>query len=330
MGKHHDQRNRTLLLARILQEETDEKHPLSLSAVAERLASHGLAAERKSLYRDMDALRSSGLDIAYRSGRQGGWYLRSRAFSLDELRVLIDAVSVYRWISPEKRDGLVEKLTGLASQPQRQSLRRTVSVHHRSAAQPDQVQAAVDRIHASLQTRRALSYLPVHYEDGSRRTVGETRRIISPKGLLWAGETYHLLAWDHRDQTLQLYRPDRMAELRSTGIPLQGPEADIDQWNAAPFGVDLARRERVRLRFGQAIAGEVLDRFGSDIVPDPDEESFQLTADVVMGAEFWGWMTSHGDWAEVLAPAWAAKQWKQRYRPRALLHNSSTVPFLSL
>lgn len=318
MGKHTDQRDRTLLLARILQEETDEKHPLSMAAILEKLGQQGVTAGRKSLYRDIAALRKHGWAVAFRPGQQGGWYLSSRTFSPEELRTLIDAVSVYRWLDREKREVLVEKLTGLAARPQRPALQRPVSVHRRSAAQPEQVQAAVDRIHAALQAQRALSFLPVQYEAGSRQKVGSTRCIISPKGLLWAQETYHLLAWDHRDKALRLYRPDRMADLRSTGLPAQGPEADTDLWNTAPFGLDPARKERVRLRFGQAIAGEVLDRFGGDIAPVPDEECFLLTTDVVVGAEFWGWMASHGDWAEVLAPAWAARQWQQRYRPGAL------------
>lgn len=325
MGKHTDQRDRTLLLARVLQEETDEKHPLSTAALLEALACRGVTAGRKSLYRDIAALRKSGWEVTFLAGKQGGWYLSSRLFSPEELRALIDAVSVYRWVSPEARAALVDKLTGLAARPQRQSLHRAVSVSPRTVAPPDQVRANLDRIHAALQTQRALSFRPVQHETGIQPTPGQTRRIVSPKGLLWAGETYHLLAWEHREKTLRLYRPEHMTDLRATGMPLQGPEADPDLWNTVPFGLDPARKERVRLRFGQAIAGEVLDRFGPDIAPVPDGESFLLTADVVVGAEFWGWMAAHGDWAEVLSPAWAAKQWQQRYRPRALLGKAPAV-----
>ena len=59
-----------------------------------------------------------------------------------------------------------------------------------------------------------------------------------------------------------------------------------------------------------------MDRFGSDAKLVPDGDTFLLTADVVMGPEFWGWMTTHADRAAVIAPPWAAKQWQERFKPR--------------
>lgn len=81
MGNHTDQRDRTLLLAQILYNETDETHPLPLTALVERLALRGVSAERKSLYRDMAALRRHGLSVFFRPGSAGGWYLTGRTFS---------------------------------------------------------------------------------------------------------------------------------------------------------------------------------------------------------------------------------------------------------
>lgn len=72
----------------------------------------------------------------------------------------------------------------------------------------------------------------------------------------------------------------------------------------------------MRLRCCQDLAGEVLDRFGGDVTLTPDGDKFLVTADVVMGPEFWGWMTAHSSQAAVIAPPWAAKLWTQRYQPR--------------
>lgn len=316
MGKHTDQRDRTLMIARILHEETDEKHPLPLADLVERLARHGVTAERKSIYRDMAALRKHGLDIVYRAGADGGWYIAGRTFTPAELRALIDAVSVYRWLPEEQREDILDKLTDLAPIPQRRNLCRPVSVNRRSAVEPEELRMVLDRIHGACQSRRALSFVPYAFDRGKSRVPVGGRRVISPKGLMWMGESYHLLAWDHRDRMLHLYRPDQMGEVMVTGMPAQGPEADAGMWNAAPFGLDPARRERLRLRCCQDLAGEVLDQFGSEITLIPEGDCFLLTADVVVGPEFWGWMTAHAEQAAVIAPPWAAKQWAERYRPR--------------
>jgi predicted DNA-binding transcriptional regulator YafY len=306
------------MLANILTEETDERHPMPMAELVDRLARFGVTAERKSLYRDLAALRKHGLDVVYRAGTDGGWYVENRTFTPLDLRAIIDAVSVYRWIPESQKQELLNKLVNQAPVPQRKSLRRPVSVRRRSAADPLDLRAVLDRIHAAIQNRKALSFVPYTYDRGKTRTPEDSRRVISPKGLIWAGETYQLLAWDHRDRVIRLYRPDRMGEVLVTGLPAQGPEADAGLWDAAPFGLDPNRRERIRLRCCQTLAGEVMDRFGADVKLVPDGDSFLLTADVVMGPEFWGWMTIHADRAEVIAPPWAAKQWQDRFKSRLL------------
>ena len=56
VGKHTDQRDRTLCLARILYEETDEKPPMPIPEKLRRLEEEGVASERKSIYRDLAAM----------------------------------------------------------------------------------------------------------------------------------------------------------------------------------------------------------------------------------------------------------------------------------
>ena len=45
-----------LYLARFLQEETDEQHPKTLQDMLSYLAAHGITAERKSVYDDLELL----------------------------------------------------------------------------------------------------------------------------------------------------------------------------------------------------------------------------------------------------------------------------------
>ena len=63
MARSQGQKLKILYLLKILTEETDESHPLTLAEIAERLADYGVAAERKSLYDDLEALRTFGYDI---------------------------------------------------------------------------------------------------------------------------------------------------------------------------------------------------------------------------------------------------------------------------
>lgn len=318
MGKHTDQRNRTLTLARILQEETDERHPLTLAQIMERLGREEIVAERKSIYRDLAALRRHGLDVVFRPGGDGGWYIEHRTFDLEELRGVIDAVSVYRGLPEDRREELVAKLSAMASLHQRKGLRRPVSLPPQKNGDAEELRGVLDKIHAAIQGKKALTFVPFAYDKGKSKVFGP-RQALSPKGLLWSGEVYHLLAWDHRAKSLRLFRTDRMAELMNTGLPAQGPEADPCLWASAPFGLDPNRRERVRLRCCQELSGEVLDRFGAEVPLIPEGEYFTLTADVVVGPEFWGWAAAHSSRLDVVAPPWAAKLWSDRYQMKDVL-----------
>ncbi len=62
-----------------LEQRTDENHLLNVPQLVELLENQGILAERKSIYSDIDTLRSLGYDIQLRRGRGGGYWMASRA-----------------------------------------------------------------------------------------------------------------------------------------------------------------------------------------------------------------------------------------------------------
>ena len=321
MGKHHtDQRDRTLSLARILYHETDENHPLPLTALVEKLEKAGIRAERKSLYRDLAAFKRHGMEVHYLPGHGGGWYLSGRSFQRKELRQLIDAVAVYRWLPEAARASLLEKLADLAPAHQQAGLRRPVVRSRRCAGETEELRTVLDKIHIALQTGKALTFYPVEWTPEKRQMAVGGRIVASPKGLLWEEERYVMVAWDHRTEEMGLFYPEEMSQVQVTGLPAQGQEVNLRHWLGAPFGLDPDLRCRVRMRCQRGLAGEILDRFGKEtaLIPEGDGGSFTFAEEVSMGPVFWGWVASLGDRAEVLAPPWAAKVWAERYRPRLL------------
>jgi len=87
---------------RILQENTDETHKLSVNELIVKLDDYGIKAERKTVYDDIETLRQFGLDIVMEKSRSFGYYLASRDFELPELKLLADAVQSSKFITEEK------------------------------------------------------------------------------------------------------------------------------------------------------------------------------------------------------------------------------------
>ena len=59
----------------------------------------------------------------------------------------------------------------------------------------------------------------------------------------------------------------------------------------------------------------MLDHLGPGAQIWAEEGSFTVKAEVIVGPDFWGWLTAHGDQATVVGLDWAAALWKARYRP---------------
>lgn len=314
MGKaHSDQRDRTLSLIRLLYQESDEDHPFTTQQIVQRLTQAGISVERKSIYRDLAAMNQHGFPVAYRRG--AGWYAAGQPFTLAELQGVADAVAVYRGLPSALREVLLEKLTALAPQPQRRRLCRPVALEPPRGEAPDRVRPVLDRIYAALQSRTALRFLPVTYNNQGTRCLGEAC-LVTPKGMLWSQERHQLLGWNHQTRKLTLYRPDRMHQVEVTDVPAQGPEADLSQWLAAPFGPDLRLQTTVCLRCRTGLAGEILDRWGREVTLVPVRDGFTVTAPAVLGPAFWGWLAAQGEKVTLLSPTWAVEAWKQWSHPR--------------
>ena len=132
MPKQEGQKSKLLTLLRILEQKTDEEHLLNVPQLVELLEQQDILAERKSIYSDIDTLRSLGYDIQLRRGRGGGYWLASRTFELSELKLLVDAVQAAPFLTQKKSMELIGKLEQLTSRPMARQLRRQVYVLGRS------------------------------------------------------------------------------------------------------------------------------------------------------------------------------------------------------
>ena len=63
MAKSSNQKQKILLLLQLLWERTEGEHYLSVQQMIDILSAQGIAAERKSIYDDIEVLRQMGLDI---------------------------------------------------------------------------------------------------------------------------------------------------------------------------------------------------------------------------------------------------------------------------
>ena len=82
MAKSCNQKAKILYLERMLAGTTGE-NPISMQEILAKLEERGIRAERKSIYDDMETLRDFGMEIHYRRGREGGYFIENKTQTVD-------------------------------------------------------------------------------------------------------------------------------------------------------------------------------------------------------------------------------------------------------
>lgn len=101
--KENYQKIKLLKLMELLRQETDELHALSTNEICSRLSAMGISCERRTLAKDIALLNEQGFEVMWcRVGKEKGYYIADRSFSVPELKILIDAVQAANFIT-EKR-----------------------------------------------------------------------------------------------------------------------------------------------------------------------------------------------------------------------------------
>ena len=111
MARGSHQKLKLLYLAKILREETDDSHALTLPEIIKRLNSYGIDADRKCLYDDLYQLDQYGMEIIQEKvGQRTYYHCTDREFELAELRMIIDAICSSKFITAKKSKDLIGKL----------------------------------------------------------------------------------------------------------------------------------------------------------------------------------------------------------------------------
>ncbi len=208
--KGSNQRLKILYLYKILLEYTDDEHSLTMPQLIENLEQYGIAAARKALYEDIEALKAFGADIIYEKGKAGGYKIVSRNFELPELKLLADAVSSSRFLTEKKSKELIKKLETLTSIHFGKQIERQLFVCNRVKSFNELIYLNVDAINRAISEHRQISFIYFDYDVKKQKKYRDGIRICSPYALAWADERYYLVAYYEKYNRVANFRVDRM------------------------------------------------------------------------------------------------------------------------
>ncbi len=301
-GEHKGERQKLkmLYLAKILSEETDDLHALTMDEILQKLSEYGVNADRRTMYRDFEELRIFGMDIIKEKRERNCFYhLASREFELPEVKLLVDAVQASRFITNTKSRVLIRKLESLASRYEAGQLHRQVIITGRVKSMNESIYYNVDKIHEAINAGKKIRYKYAQW-DLQKRLVPRhdgAWYVISPWALMWDNQQYYMVGYDSAEEKLKHYRVDKMQNISLTGENREGREAfremNIPRYANSLFKMFGGEEKNVILEAGNNMVGVVLDRFGRETPLEAvDEEHFRAEVCVAVSAQFLGWVAS--------------------------------------
>lgn len=329
MPKSSNQKLKLLYLMKILLERTDENHVLTVSEMIDELARFDVSAERKSIYDDLEALRMYGLDIESVKNKTTSYYIASRSFELPELKLLVDSVQSSKFITYRKSMELIKKIESFASHYDAQLLQRQVYVANRIKTMNESIYYNVDKIHNGIGQNKKITFKYFEYSISKERKFkrGGEKYTISPLALTWDNENYYMLGFDNDVQMIKHYRVDKMTDIDATEEKRDGLEEfakfDMAVYSKKVFSMFGGSDEVLKLQFANELIGVVIDRFGKDIsIMSSDESSFTVNVNVVVSAQFYGWLTSFGLKVKILSPESIVADYKNHIKAIGELYDT--------
>lgn len=317
MAKNSGQKLKLLYIIRILEEYTDENHPITTKELIDKLALYYVTAERKSIYDDIARLQEFGYDIIQKDNRSGGgYYLGSRDFELVELKLLVDAVQSSRFVTEKKSRQLIGKLEKLVNKHDSKQLHRQVYVAGRVKTDNEGIYYQVDAIQKAIAENKQIRFIYMEW-NAKKQLVPrkEDKYLVSPWILMWQEEKYYMVAYDHNNQALRHYRVDKLNDVEileetRLGQELYGELNPADYVNKA-FGMFGAKEEDVILTFPEHLVGVIIDRFGKEVSIRTQKEGLRARVKVMTSPQFFAWVAGVGKELKITGPENICKEYKE-------------------
>ena len=319
MAKSENQKQKILVLLDLFKSKTDEEHGVTTSDIIDYLAEHGIKAERKTVYADLNTLKEYGYEIS-KEKKDGNYYytLLDRDFQLPELKLLVDAVQASKFISAKKSSELIKKIENLASVYQAKQLQRQVFVSNRIKTNYENVYYNVDELNLAINKNRKIKFDYYEWNLSKEMVLRKNghKNDISPWSLAWDDENYYLVAFDGNSGIIKHYRVDKMRKIEILDEARDGRE-EFEEFDAAKyakkvFGMFTGDEQRVKIQFANKLIGVVIDRFGQDIMIIPKGvDQFVVNVNVKVSNMFLGWIIGLGDGAKILEPESVVDEVKQ-------------------
>ena len=320
MARENFRKVKLLKLLEMLQQNSDEQHPMTTSSMIARLEQMDIPCDRRTLAQDIATLSDLDYEIMTTTvGHEKAYYVEDRNFSIPELKILIDAVHASSFITAKKSEELIAKIAALAGSHRAEVLTRSMVCFNTRKHSNEKIFYNVDELESAiLQQKKVLfRYFDLN-ENGQRvyRRDGH-RYVVEPVALVFNEDNYYLTCYSSRHDSISKYRVDRMDSVQIIDDPCSEKAMALRDQVAAyteqAFKMFGGQAEDVVLEFDRSLIGAVYDRFGENTrMMTTSSSKCIASVKVQVSPVFWGWLFQFAGEMQILSPSHLIREYKSR------------------
>lgn len=298
-----------------LERYSDENNPVSADELHDMLKEKGIECERKSIYSDVQSLRDYGIDIFRVRVPKNGYYVGSRIFETPEVRLMADAVSAARFITPKKSKELIAKISTLCSEGQAEDISTPVYIDSSVKCSNEDIYYNIDVINTAIKKGKQINFIykkRVVNESSDGIVNYQKELTISPYALIWSDDHYYLVGNNSKYDNLMHVRIDRMKSVKilKDNVRSFKEVSDYDKFfDAADYSSKLfnmfsGTTQKLELICENSIIEEILDRFGTTVTVKKTESDSHLKviAKAALSEGLASWVMQYGGKIEIKEP----------------------------
>lgn len=208
-----------LLMLRILEEYSDEQHPLTREDI-ERLLDekYGITMERKAFFRhikNLQGLEDEGIYV-YRTvvktkdpeeAKCAGFYLGDRKFNELELRIIIDALAGSHYLSQKETEDLVKQLASLGSRYFQNKMKAYQFIGRGGKTENRNLMLDLETIDEAISESKQISFDTLCINSCGEQVVSDRPKVVcTPIRYFVKDRNYYLITAKTVDEDLLQYK----------------------------------------------------------------------------------------------------------------------------
>ena len=314
----NDSKLRLLYIGKMLQ-NTDEAHPLTNAEMMQLLEDkYGMTTHRTTIPSDIDLLKKSGMEIEIIESKPKKYYLNdyARTFTLPELKMLVDAVASFKFITKKKSDELIAKIITLGTPSSVPSLKRNLWPEGRIKQENERIYFNIEAVNQAINEKKKIAFQYFQYDVRKEQKLkhnGESY-MFSPYALVWNGDYYYMVGFSEKHNGIGNFRIDRIAStpqiLDEQAIPMP-EDFDIAEYTNGMLRMYNSERCDVELICDNSVMDAIIDKFGTEAKTYAyDMTSFKLEVNVAVNHVFLSWVFGFSGKVKIKGPENVLEEYK--------------------